>query len=197
MIYLASPYSHCPLGHEIAFTSACVKVAELYQLGKDVFSPIVHSHPIAKYGGLNPVDHEFWMRRDRWFMDKCDRLLVMTLAGWKESRGVQEEIEYFEAQNKPVDHCDPPIPENVLQEAMRITSGDRDGDYGHPAEHWSRTVGAINANYGTHFKPRDWGMFMIFDKIAREQNRPKRDNLVDIVGYARCIEKVDERTRGH
>ena len=196
MIYLASPYSRCPLGHEAAFTYAAIKIAELYRGGVDAFSPIVHTHPVAKHGGLNNVDHEFWMRRDRWFMERCDSLLVMRLPGWDTSRGVQEEIDFFNDCAKPVCFCDPPPIETVLDEARRITSGDRDGDYGHPAEHWKRTVGAINAMFGTKFKPRDWGFIMALDKIAREQNRSKRDNLVDVCGYSRCIERVDEYTRG-
>jgi hypothetical protein len=29
-------------------------------------------------------------------------------------------------------------------------------------------------------------------KVSREANRPKRDNLVDIAGYARCAERLWE-----
>jgi hypothetical protein len=30
-------------------------------------------------------------------------------------------------------------------------------------------------------------MMMMIDKIAREQHTPKRDNAVDIAGYAACL----------
>ena len=33
---------------------------------------------------------------------------------------------------------------------------------------------------------------MICLKIAREVHVPTRDNLVDLVGYARCIEKMSD-----
>ena len=87
-----------------------------------------------------------------------------------------------------------PWSETVLEEAQRITSGDRNGSYGHPAEHWKRTTGMINALFGTDFKPEDWGKMMILDKIARDFHNPLRDNIVDVSGYARCIERVRERT---
>jgi len=145
-----------------------------------------------------PLDPGFWQKQDDAVMSACDALAVLELPGWDSSVGVQHEAQCFEEAGKPV-YCikwhDTPVKrETVLEEAQRITTGDRDADYGHPAEHWKRTTGAINAIYGTSFEPRDWGYMMQIDKMARDQNRPKRDNLVDICGYARCIERVDGYT---
>lgn len=80
--------------------------------------------------------------------------------------------------------------ENILAEAERLTSRDRSGSYGHPRDHWRITVGLINARFGTAFKPEDWGVMMIFDKLARDAHTHKRDNIVDVCGYARCVERV-------
>lgn len=42
------------------------------------------------------------------------------------------------------------------------------------------------------FTDRDVSMMMILVKVARDANKPKRDNLVDIAGYARCAERLEE-----
>jgi hypothetical protein len=78
---------------------------------------------------------------------------------------------------------------DLLKEAMDIVVN-RGEDYGPPSDHFTRTIGAINAIFADKisepFTATDWAMFMIIDKAAREQERPKRDNLLDIVGYAAC-----------
>jgi hypothetical protein len=38
--------------------------------------------------------------------------------------------------------------------------------------------------------PEDVARMMILLKIARDVFTPKRDNLVDICGYARCLERM-------
>ncbi len=45
------------------------------------------------------------------------------------------------------------MPENVLQEAMRLTSVDRQAQYGHPSEHFARTVAALNGRFRTGNAP--------------------------------------------
>jgi hypothetical protein len=38
-------------------------------------------------------------------------------------------------------------------------------------------------------------MAMICLKLSREQNKPKRDNLVDIAGYINCLHMVIEEKK--
>lgn len=38
----------------------------------------------------------------------------------------------------------------------------------------------------------DWPVFMMIDKLARYAHREQRDSLVDVAGYARTREMVDE-----
>ena len=91
MIYLASPYSHpCPVIRHARFTAVCRQAAEMLRCGIPVFSPIAHSHAIAAHD--LPLDWTFWQRFDRPFIEICSEMWVLTLDGWQESRGVQEEI---------------------------------------------------------------------------------------------------------
>jgi hypothetical protein len=87
---------------------------------------------------------------------------------------------------------------SVLHEAIEITKGDRNRDYGHPldnlentAEFWS---GYIMRRFGVRVKLnyRDVSMMMVLMKVSRDANRPKRDNLVDICGYTNIVEKAEK-----
>lgn len=92
--------------------------------------------------------------------------------------------------------------ENILDEANRITSGARNEAYGSPLDNHTTT-----ATLWTEYLLRKYGnchrldaddvcMLNILQKISRHANAPKRDNLVDIAGYARNSEMVDvERQR--
>ena len=79
--------------------------------------------------------------------------------------------------------------QQMLHECVDIVA-ERGASYGPPAAHFARTVGMINALYGTNFKPEDWAKFMIIDKLARDAERAKDDNCRDIAGYAACLHEV-------
>lgn len=101
MIYLASPYSHPdPVVRQERFEAVCRAAAELIRRGYLVFSPIAHSHSIAKHG--LPLDWGYWERHDRRLLAACDELWVLQLAGWQQSRGVQAEMTIARAAGKPI-----------------------------------------------------------------------------------------------
>lgn len=70
--------------------------------GVNLFSPIAHSHPISVFGDLTQTDHTLWMRVDYPMMRAAMGLIIVEMPGWKDSIGVQEEIGFFEKQEKPV-----------------------------------------------------------------------------------------------
>lgn len=74
--------------------------------------------------------------------------------------------------------------ETICEEAQRLTHGDRGDDYGHPVDNFQITVDMINARFGTEFTAQDFAEIMILCKIGRQANASKRDNMVDIAGYA-------------
>jgi len=69
--------------------------------GLMVYSPIVHSTPIAACG-LDDMDHDFWMHVDRPYLEWCHMVMVLTLDGWRDSRGVNAEIAVARSMGKPV-----------------------------------------------------------------------------------------------
>ena len=85
-------------------------------------------------------------------------------------------------------------PETALQEAQRLVHGDRGAAYGHPIDDYARTGRMWGAILGIRdIDPRLCCLMMAAVKISREVNAPKRDNRVDLAGYAECAQMVAER----
>lgn len=102
-IYLASPYSHPDRGvREARFLAACRAAAQLMGAGLRVFCPIAHSHAIEEHGMDARRDGEFWLRQDGPLLAHAAELYVLMLDGWRESKGVQEEIRICELLGKPI-----------------------------------------------------------------------------------------------
>jgi hypothetical protein len=106
--YLASPYSR--LDRTEAFVSAAFAAAWLIGNGVRVYSPITHSHPIAHYGGLDPLDLELWLRVDKPFMANACGMIVLQLPDWDKSAGIKAEVAEFARMGKPVHYMEWPMP---------------------------------------------------------------------------------------
>jgi hypothetical protein len=82
--------------------------------------------------------------------------------------------------------------EDILAEASRITRGSRQAQYGPPDQDFRRTAGMWSSLFisklkdGVTFESRDVALAMILLKTSRETHQRKRDNWVDIAGYASC-----------
>ncbi len=112
MIYLASPYTHDdPVVREQRFDAACAAAAWLMRAGLFVYAPIAHSHPLVRFG--LPIEWEFWQAHECEHMKRCDELLVLTLDGWKTSRGVQAEIDLAIEMDLPIRYLSPSMISNV------------------------------------------------------------------------------------
>lgn len=109
-IYLATPYSKYAGGLEAANAMASRIAADFIREKFPVFCPIAHSHSISIHGELTAKDHGIWMPLDFAFCEAAFALVVVLEAGWKESYGVQKEIEYFGELGKPIYYYDPAIP---------------------------------------------------------------------------------------
>ena len=81
---------------------------------------------------------------------------------------------------------------SVLTEADALVSGDRQDTYGPPSEDFGRTAQLWSAVLGTPVTAAQVGLCMICVKLSRECHVHKRDNLVDIAGYAKTVQLVHE-----
>lgn len=91
--------------------------------------------------------------------------------------------------------------DNILAEALNITNGDRQKYYGHPADNHGNTADLWSAYLGRKYgffpalklTSRDVCMMMVLLKVSRDANSSKRDNLVDIAGYVRNADQIEQR----
>jgi len=108
--YLAVPYSHPdPKTREYRFEMANKIAAKLMSEGRMIYSPISHCHPIAQYG--LPKDWEYWKKYDLLFLKMAKRLILVTLDGWRESKGIVKEMEIADFLNIPIAFFDPMLME--------------------------------------------------------------------------------------
>lgn len=93
--------------------------------------------------------------------------------------------------------------ESILEEAQRLTHDDRNADYGHPLDDYTRTAALVSALLAHKLKepisPSEMALAMCCVKLSRQVHRPKRDNLTDLAGYAwvadRCVAEAERRSR--
>lgn len=92
-IYLASPYTHeSEVEMERRYELACQACAEYFKVGKVVYSPIAHWHPIAVRFDL-PLKLAAWMKQNKALIQQCLEIHVLCIEGWKESKGVRWEMD--------------------------------------------------------------------------------------------------------
>lgn len=84
------------------------------------------------------------------------------------------------------------LTQNILQEADAITGGDRQENYGHPKKNFADIAKVWGVVLGMKVTPRQVGQCMVMLKVCRDMHYKKRDNLVDIAGYARNMEMIDD-----
>ena len=87
--------------------------------------------------------------------------------------------------------------ESVAHEAHEAVYGDREDDYGHPREDFTRTAilwtGLLQHKLadGAYIDAEDIARCQIGVKLARDVNSPKRDNRVDMAGYAITLDRLE------
>ena len=118
---------------------------------------------------------------------------VVVLPEWDRSRGAKLEVQLARFLGKPVlTYPDlTPLDDSILDEAKRITEGARNADYGNPENDFAHIAGFWSAHLGQEVTPRDVAVMMILLKLGRVSQGVKRDNWVDIAGYARCGSRIE------
>lgn len=106
-LYLACPYSSM-VGNEtwwedLRYNMVNMAAAYLMLEGYIVFSPISHTHPIARAAGeYLPRTWAFWSEQDYSWLDVCDELCILDIVGSGESVGLRDELVYAQKRQKKV-----------------------------------------------------------------------------------------------
>jgi len=209
-IYIAGPMTGLPDHNFPAFHTAADR---LRQAGWDVVNPA------ENFGGRTDLPREDYLRADVGLLVSCDAVAMLGgwedsrgakleyLLARELGMPVLDAETLQPLQNTPVPlvhlhrlriRCEESsqAPEPVLDEAKRITASGRQEDYGHPSEDFARTARMWNGilagklREGAEVSAMDIPLCMIAVKLARQAHRHKRDNLVDIAGYARTAAMI-------
>lgn len=86
-------------------------------------------------------------------------------------------------------------PPCILEEAIRMVGGPRMEDYGHPAENFTRWSNLCKAA-GFDLEPTELSKIMLLLKVSRMLHKYKRDNNVDLAGYAKLDAMLEEHFHG-
>jgi Domain of unknown function (DUF1937) len=105
-LYLATPYSGWPSGVDHACFVAADLAGRLVKHGLRVYCPIVHSHVIAKTAQIDPRS-PVWLEMDKAFVDAAQAMLIGDLDGWRMSKGIKQELDWFVEAEKPCYLLDP------------------------------------------------------------------------------------------
>jgi hypothetical protein len=84
----------------------------------------------------------------------------------------------------------------ILEEAGEIVNGRGQKEYGHPLDNWTQTAQLWSGILGRPVSAEQAVLCMMTVKLARESFSPKRDNRVDMVGFALVLDMIlEERAR--
>lgn len=188
-IYIAGPMTGLPEYNFPAFNAAA---AAWRAAGWDVLNPA------EAFDGDTAREYREYVAHDMTLLRSCDAIAM--LPGWDgaNARGSVWEREIALLLGLTVHDASEPVPpterESALQEAQRLVHGNRGADYGHPIDDYTRTGRMWGAILGIgDIDPRIACLMMAAVKISREVNKTKRDNRVDLAGYAECAQMVAER----
>lgn len=82
--------------------------------------------------------------------------------------------------------------ESIIRKSIEVRAEERSISYGHPCEDFGRTAQMWTAILGLPVTSEQVGLCLIAVKISRECNAHKTDNLVDMAGYADCIQQIHD-----
>lgn len=86
-----------------------------------------------------------------------------------------------------------PATKSVLEEAHDLVNGDRQQSYGDAYESFDRIAKMWSAYKGIKITAKDVASMMILMKVSRSVTSSKRDNWVDMAGYAELGSQVEAR----
>ena len=121
-------------------------------------------------------------KQDKWFHDDS---VTTTRTGKPQTIG--DHLRWID------EHVEPLIKdESILSEAERIVNGDRQADYSDPVENFKHIADIASAISKENLSPTTCAIVMIAVKLARENYKHKRDNLVDLAGYVEILSRIKE-----
>ena len=106
LIYLASPYTHDdPWVRQERYDQALRAYVHLLRQDKFVFCPIVMTH-YADGQLRRAKDHAFWIRQTEEILQRCDKVIVLQIDGWRHSKGIASEVVMAARLGIPIEYME-------------------------------------------------------------------------------------------
>ncbi len=107
--YISNPYNGTEEQKEQRARLAAEVCGKLLKKGIFAWSPIVHNHAMMKVYDQFSLEErkELVLEFDFSLLQEAQGMIVLTIDGWKESYGVNKEIELCEELEIPVTYIDP------------------------------------------------------------------------------------------
>lgn len=80
----------------------------------------------------------------------------------------------------------------ICEIADFLTSEDRIKDYGHPVDNFADIAAMWSVILRIPITPTQVGLCNVATKICRHLNKEKRDNLIDMAGYAKTLDIISQ-----
>lgn len=128
LTYLACPYTDPnPKIMQLRYAVNAQVAADLFKEGIMVFAASMHNAFIEEIANLKDR-FSTWQAFNHLMIERSDRVLVVTLDGWEQSKGVQDQIQYAKKLNKNVELIEPS--KKMVQAIWnKICSGDSPLEY--------------------------------------------------------------------
>lgn len=184
-VYIAGPMTGLPEHNYPEFN----KMEDI--LRKMGYNNVLNPAKIAD--GDTSKQYSFYIRESLKLVAQAD--FVIFLNGWEKSKGAKLEKHCADSMGIP---CYSQSFENlnknetICQEADRLVSHDRQQTYGHPKQNFSDIADGWNVIAKDGITPEKVGLMMIWVKVCRELHLHKKDNLVDICGFAKTVMMIHE-----
>ena len=195
-VYICGPMRSIPQLNHPAFFEA---EETLMKAGHKVINPARMDQKLGLDPHNSQMDGKFieeCARRDIDAVFECDELVL--LPNWEKSKGAKAEIAVAQWLSKTIRLYPTMVKmekEDICDIAKRLTSYDRQLDYGSPIEDFTKQARMWSVILNTNVTPQQIAMCMIAVKLCRMTNSPRhRDSAIDVVGYARCLDLCNQAT---
>ena len=99
--YITAPFWHEDYDiRHLRYRCVTQTAGKLIETGESIFSPITHSYMFKLKGNLDKWSHDDMLNFDKAILENASKIYILTLPGWKESKGVNMEL-VFAASCKP------------------------------------------------------------------------------------------------
>lgn len=102
--YLSNPYNGSKEHMQERADMACLATTLFLRKGIYIISPVVHNHPVIQhFTELTPDQRrQLFMPYDLELLRAAKGMIILKLDGWKESKGIREEIGFARQNQKPI-----------------------------------------------------------------------------------------------